>query len=56
LSAKFYADLRTQGTPVDDIDLLIADIALANNLILMIHNVKHFDRIEGLEITDWSEG
>jgi tRNA(fMet)-specific endonuclease VapC len=55
LSAEFYADLRTQGTPVDDIDLLIAGIALANNLILVTHNVKHFDRIEGLEVTDWSE-
>jgi tRNA(fMet)-specific endonuclease VapC len=55
LSAEFYADLRAKGTPADDIDLLIAGIALANNLILVTHNVKHFDRIEGLEVTDWSE-
>jgi tRNA(fMet)-specific endonuclease VapC len=31
-SAKIYADLRKKGTPLDDIDLLIAGVAIANNL------------------------
>jgi tRNA(fMet)-specific endonuclease VapC len=28
IAAKIYADLRKKGTPVDDIDLLIAGVAL----------------------------
>jgi len=53
-SAKIYADLRKQGTPLDDIDLLIAGVAIANNLVLITHNQKHFSKIEGLELEDWT--
>lgn len=55
LSEDFYASLRRDGTPVDDIDLLIAGVALANNLVLITHNQRHFSRIEGLELQDWSQ-
>jgi tRNA(fMet)-specific endonuclease VapC len=55
LSADFYASWRRDGTPVDDIDLLIAGVALANNLVLITHNQRHFSRIEGLELQDWSQ-
>ena len=55
LSADFYATLRREGTPVDDIDLLIAGVAVANNLVLVTHNQRHFSRIGGLEWQDWSE-
>jgi tRNA(fMet)-specific endonuclease VapC len=54
LSAELYADLRARGTPLDDIDLLIAGAALANNWNLVTHNTKHFDRIDGLGLEDWS--
>lgn len=55
LSAEIYANLRLNGTPVDDIDLLIAGVAIANDLILVTHNQRHFNRIEGLELQDWSQ-
>ncbi|MFM2064541.1 MAG: hypothetical protein RLZZ507_4212 [Cyanobacteriota bacterium] len=55
ISADIYANLRKKGTPVDDIDILIAGIAIANNLILVSNNLKHFQKIEGLEIEDWSQ-
>jgi tRNA(fMet)-specific endonuclease VapC len=55
LSAEHYAKLRKQGMPLADIDLLIAGIALANNLILVTRNEKHFKRIEGLDLADWSK-
>lgn len=55
LSANFYANLRRDGTPVDDIDLLIAGVAIANNIVLVTHNQRHFSRIEGLELEDWSQ-
>ncbi|WP_232317165.1 type II toxin-antitoxin system VapC family toxin [Anabaena sp. CA = ATCC 33047] len=56
ISANIYANLRLQGIPIDDIDLLIAGVAIANNLVLITHNQRHFGRIEGLELQDWSLG
>lgn len=53
-SAEIYADLRQQGTPVDDIDLLIAGVAIANNLVLVTHNQKHFGKIKKLKLRDWT--
>jgi len=55
ISSDLYASLRKKGKPIDDIDLLIAGIALANNLILVTHNEGHFKRIRGLKISDWSK-
>ncbi len=55
ISADIYANLRKQGTPVDNIDILIAGVAIANDLILVTNNLKHFQKIEGLEIEDWSQ-
>jgi tRNA(fMet)-specific endonuclease VapC len=55
ISAEIYAKLRKRGMPIDDIDILIAGTVLAHNWVLVTHHNKHFDRIEGLEIKDWSE-
>ncbi|MCG6137839.1 MAG: type II toxin-antitoxin system VapC family toxin [Nostoc sp. LLA-1] len=55
ISADIYANLRNKGTPVDDIDILIAGIAIANDLILVTNNQRDFEKIEGLEIEDWSQ-
>lgn len=55
VSADIYANLRREGNPVDDIDLLIAGVAISNNLMLITHNQRHFGRIDGLECRDWSE-
>ncbi len=55
ISAEIYAKLRNKGKPVDDIDLLIAGVVIANELVLVTHNTKHFQRIETLIIEDWSQ-
>ncbi len=55
LSAEMYAALRKKGQAVDDIDLLIAGIANANEFVLVTNNRKHFDPIEGITVEDWSE-
>ncbi len=55
ISAEIYAELRKEGKPLDDIDLLIAGTAVANKLVLVTHNKGHFERIKRLEIEDWSE-
>ena len=36
--SDIYAALRKSGNPLDDIDILIAGIALANDFILVTHN------------------
>ena len=55
ISSDLYAGLRKAGKPIDDIDILIAGVALSNNLSLVTHNEEHFKRIEGLHILDWSK-
>lgn len=53
--AKTRATLELQGIRIDDIDLLIASTAIYHNLIVVTHNVKHFDRIPGVQVTDWEK-
>ncbi|MCY7393688.1 MAG: type II toxin-antitoxin system VapC family toxin, partial [Leptolyngbyaceae cyanobacterium CAN_BIN12] len=47
-------NLRRKGSPIDDIDILIDGVAIANDLVLTTRNEQHFGRIEGLEIENWS--
>ncbi|MCP6762076.1 MAG: type II toxin-antitoxin system VapC family toxin [Fischerella sp. CENA71] len=55
ISGDIYAKVRKKGTPVDDIDILIAGIAITNDLVLVTNNHRDFEKIEGLEIVDWSQ-
>jgi len=48
------AGLEKGGAPVDDFDLIIASCALSHNLILVTNNVRHFEKIEGLKLTNWT--
>jgi tRNA(fMet)-specific endonuclease VapC len=50
---KLRAHLASAGIPIGSNDLLIASIALANNLILVTHNVGEFSRVQGLKLEDW---
>lgn len=45
--------LKTQGTPIGDMDTLIAAHALAEELVLVTHNTRHFDHVPGLTLEDW---
>ena len=45
--------LKTQGTPIGDMDTLIAAHARAENLILVTHNTRHFEKVPGLKFEDW---
>lgn len=47
------AELERQGTPPAPLDLQIASIALANDLVLVTHNTDHFKRVKGLKVEDW---
>ena len=50
---RLKASLRRNGTPVGDFDTQIAAHALAEDLILVTHNTRHFERIPDLTLEDW---
>lgn len=51
--ADLKAKLSNEGRIVEDVDLMIATIALVNNLTLVTNNTKHFDRIDTLKLENW---
>lgn len=56
-TAEIYGNIRSKlekaGTPVGPNDLMIAATALVRNIILVTHNTREFNRIEGLLLEDW---
>jgi tRNA(fMet)-specific endonuclease VapC len=56
-AASFYGrirkELKDMGRPIGDMDMLIASIAMANDLIVVTNNEKEFRRISGLRIENW---
>ncbi|MEN4046863.1 PIN domain-containing protein [Sulfurimonas sp. NW15] len=48
--AKEKARLKKNGNIIADMDLMIASIAIANDCTLISNNIKHFDRIQNLEL------
>ncbi len=52
-AADIMATLEKLGTPIGPMDTLIAGCAKANNLTLVTHNTKEFQKVEGLAAVDW---
>ena len=50
---RVRARLAAQGVPIGPNDLMIASIAVANDLVLVTRNVSEFRRVPGLRIEDW---
>lgn len=53
ISSEIYSELRLKGELIDDIDLLIAGIAIENDMTLVTNNANHFSRIPELKIENW---
>jgi tRNA(fMet)-specific endonuclease VapC len=53
ISSEIYSRLRIKGELIDDIDLLIAGIAIENEMTLVTNNTNHFGRISGLNVENW---
>ncbi len=49
------AELRRNGTPVDDFDLLIGATGITMGYSIVTNNEKHFKKIPGLSITNWTK-
>ena len=50
---RIRAHLHRQGTPNGDLDTQIAAHALAEKLILVTHNTRHFENVPNLKLEDW---
>lgn len=53
-AANIYADLYKRGSLILDADILIAATAMESNLAVVTNNERHFNRITGLQILNWS--
>mgnify|MGYP000853479929 FL=1 len=52
-AGEIRADLQRQGTPIGAYDVLIAGQAVAQDLVLITHNVQEFSRVAQLKFEDW---
>jgi tRNA(fMet)-specific endonuclease VapC len=57
-SAAHYADIRhhliSSGQPIGELDMMIAAHSLATSVTLVTNNVRHFQRIPGLSLANWT--
>lgn len=51
--ARLRVQLESKGEAIDDFDLFIAATALTEGYTLVTHNLRHFERIDGLRTEDW---
>ncbi len=49
------ARLRKAGEPIDNFDLLIGATAIHHDLILVTNNTRHFQRLQGIKLEDWTK-
>lgn len=48
-----FAFLKNKGLMTQQMDLMIASICKANDMILLTHNLKDFKNIPGLSLEEW---
>ncbi len=53
-AAEIYADLHRRGQLIGDGDIFIAATALVHGLTVVTNNERHFGRIAGLDVANWS--
>lgn len=53
---RIRSDLADRGLPIGPHDMMIAAIALVNNLTVVTHNTSEFSRVTGLRVEDWENG
>ncbi len=52
--ATVAAQLHASGTPIGSMDAMIAGHAIAKKAILVTNNVRHFERVIGLRVENWT--
>lgn len=58
-AAKHYAKIRNglekQGTPIGNMDLMIASHARSQECILVTNNLREFERVPNLKLENWAK-
>lgn len=52
---KLKSQLEKDGKIIDDADLFIACCALKTDRVLVTNNERHFSRIHGLKLENWTK-
>ena len=52
-AAEIYAYLKKDGNLIEDADILMAAIAIVEDLVLITNNTSHFNRVKGLSLDNW---
>jgi len=56
-AAEIYVNTRKKGKSIgSDADLLITAYCIVNNCTLITNNIRHFENIEELNVTNWMQG
>lgn len=55
LFGEMKAELQKKGQNIADFDLLIGATALLHGYTVVTNNTKHFKKIKGLKIDNWSK-
>ena len=53
LFGRVKSDLERAGTPIDDMDVAIAAVALSHDAAVVTANLSHFTRVTGLRSCHW---
>ena len=51
---ELRAEMEAAGMRLEDADLLIAATAVSLGAVLVTGNIRHFDRVPGLQVENWS--
>lgn len=58
-AADYAAEIRhqlvTTGHAIGEMDMMIAAHSPAARAVLVTNNVRHYERVPGLAVVDWSE-
>lgn len=55
ICGRIRATLERAGTPIGPYDLMIAALAVQNDLILVTRNVREFQRVEAIRVENWED-
>lgn len=55
IATDIYRYLSKRGQKIEDTDIFIAAITLANDAVLITDNVKHFERVPNLKVVNWKD-
>ncbi len=51
---EIASHLHKTGKPIGEMDAMIAAQAIVADLTLVTHNTRHFKRVDGLKLEDWT--